>query len=131
MLDLELSESPADEYHSVPSTPVKRRQSGGEGVLFSPEEVQISPFPGDKLEEMTSKTAAEHVMNKAIQDATARAASPQVSPFDHFNKTLVHRSRSAALDESWSVFTVRRDLPSLGAMHAELTYLLKVWCSCL
>lgn len=108
MLDLEFSESAQDEY-----SPSKERSSSA-----SQPSLPGLKMPGNQHSSAnTPAVAAEPVFT----------AKP-LTPFSVFSRTVVERSVASVADESWSVFTVRRDLPSLGALHAELTALLQVRC---
>lgn len=101
MLDLEFSESAQDEYSSN-----KERNSN-------------SSQPSLSLKVPPSVAVAAPAADPTF------SAKPR-TPFYIFSKTVVERSVASVADESWSAFTVRRDLPSLGALHAELTTLLQV-----
>lgn len=105
MLDLEFSESALDELSSA-----RERTSSA-----SQPSLALKVPPNSHNAPSSPVVAAEPVFT----------AKP-LTPFSVFSRTVVQRSMASVADESWSVFTVRRDLPSLGALHAELTALLHV-----
>lgn len=110
MLDLEFSESVQDEYATGAASPGKDRPNSTSQASLSALKVPANGVVG-----AVSASAETPVFQ----------AKP-LTPFSVFSRTMVERSVASVADESWTVFTIRRDLPSLGALHAELTTLLHV-----
>lgn len=162
MLDLELSESAADEVQqqdglSTPAAKI-RPLSRAEAELSSDKQLfrELTVQPPNSTSNPDGTAAAWSSMNATYTPSRSHCTNVQVesvpsspfpsslqllhsnaaaaenaqkelaAPFANFTKRMVSRSTAAVADESWSVFTVRRDLPSIGALHAELTALLQV-----